>query len=58
MCADCADSPADVPQRELLKERAELLYGQAKFKPLSTVDSTVKATAAAPAPVVAGVPSA
>lgn len=25
---------AGVPQRELLAERAELLYGKAKFKPL------------------------
>lgn len=26
-----------VPQRELLAERAELLYGEAKFKPLADV---------------------
>jgi hypothetical protein len=31
-----------VPQRQLLDERAELLYGKAKFKPLVVVDAAAE----------------
>jgi hypothetical protein len=31
---------AGVPQRQLLDERAELLYGQAHFKPLQPMAAT------------------
>lgn len=44
-----------VPQRELLMERAELLYGQVKFKPL---DQRAPAAAAAMAAVPASAASA
>lgn len=36
-----------IPQRELLQERAELLYGKAKFKPLKQVDGKVASVSAA-----------
>jgi hypothetical protein len=42
-----------VPQRELLAERAELLYGKAKFKPLQEVKADAEPVLAA-----AGAPSA
>jgi hypothetical protein len=46
-----------VPQRELLMERAELLYGQAKFKPLQqTVAAAGKAAAVVALPAGAASP--
>lgn len=45
-------SLAGTPQRELLQERAELLYGKAKFKPLET-----KQTAADGKTAVTAVPA-
>jgi hypothetical protein len=39
-----------VPQRELLAERAELLYGKAKFKPLQEVKADAGPVLAAAVP--------
>jgi hypothetical protein len=52
-CAAClcpCTALAGIPQRDLLQERAELLYGKAKFKPLKQLDGKA-------APVAAAVPA-
>lgn len=41
---------AGIPQRELLQERAELLYGKAKFKPLETKQTADGKTAVTAVP--------